>query len=337
MTITNIAELLSESQSDFIIYDLGRRVQPIDAQTFHALCAQQQPYPYPLQDCAWFAVVFWPQQSKSSAEPFLWFLKLPLDERGLISFAAQQEFVAQVITLLGQQITGALTEQQQQQLQQSAYLFTPSEAKRAAVHAQLTCAWHKPPSRFYESARKEFLQPSEDGWQQLGIQGIHDVTTRLLDDTEATHAIAENFYRYPQPLQNALAEALEHTHPPAALKPVLIKGFWQAGATAMNALRASAGFAHEQDVQEALKQLIADADQEQLIIIAARLWPALTAELMESYLLRVAELNNPALFAGLVRDILRLPTTRLYALGLLQRNDLPTLLYQAWQQFMGRT
>jgi len=105
----------------------------------------------------------------------------------------------------------------------------------------------------------------------------------------------------------------------------------------MNALRASAGFANDQEVQVALKQLVANANQEQLIIITARLWPALTPELMESYLLRVATLNNPALFAGLVRDILRVPTTRLYALGLLQRNDLPTPLYQAWQQFMGRT
>lgn len=335
MTITNLAELLSESQSDFVVYDLGRRVQLLDADTFQAICAQQRPYPYPLQDHAWFAVVFWPQHAEQQPEPFLWFLKMPLDERGLMSLAAQQEYMTHVIALLGQQLTGALNEQQEQQLQQSAYLFTPSEAKRAAVHAQITQRWQRPASRFFEAAQSELREPTADGWQTLGIQGIHDVVVRLAHDAQTTAAMAQHFSDYPEPLQNALAEALEHTTPPPALREPLQNLLAAASGQAyLNALRALAGYANDAALQTVLHERLSNAAADELIIIAARLWPALAGELLEDYLLRVAELNNPALFAGIVRDILRLPETRIYALGLVQRNDLPTPLYQAWQQFM---
>lgn len=346
MTMTNLAELLSESHSDYLVYDLGRRVQPLERQVFDAICAQQRPYPYPLQDHAWFAVVFWPKLQTAQPEPFLWFLKMPLDERGLISHAAQQEFMAHVIALLGQQITGALSDEQEQQLQQSAYLFTPSEAKRAALHAQLTAAWQRPPSRYFSAALTEFQTPSAEGWQHLGLQGIHDVAIRLAEHPLALKAIAENFATYPEPLQNALAEALEHTQPPVQLRDELLPLLnAQQQQLRMNALRALAGFANTAEMQHALAPRISQATADELVIITARLWQALIgalpagsdkgSNLMESYLLRLAELNNAALFAGIVRDLLRLPETRIFTLGLVQRNDLPAPLYRAWQQFIG--
>ena len=337
MTITNLAELLSESQSDYVIYDLGRRVQAIDAATFQAICNQQRPYPYPLQDHAWFAVVFWPQLSEAQPEPFLWFLKIPVDERGLLNHAAQQEFMAHVIALLGQQITGALDQQQEQQLQQSAYLFTPSEAKRAALHAQLTVRFNKAPSHYYAAAVAELTNPTPQGWQQLGLQGIHDAAARLAEQSQQTQAVAQHFASYAENLQKALAEALEHTTPPSALlQPLLHCLTEQTSTTRLNALRALAGFAKQPDVQADLQALLPNSSMDELVIITARLWPALQGELMQPYLVRIAELNNPALFAGVVRDILRLPDTRIHALGLVQRNDLPAVLYKAWQQFMGR-
>ncbi|WP_404408006.1 DUF3549 family protein [Pseudidiomarina marina] len=338
MTMTNLAELLSESQSDYLVYDLGRRVQAIDTDTFNAICAQQRPYPYPLQDHAWFAVVFWPKQQADQPEPFLWFLKMPLDERGLLNHAAQQEFMAHVIALLGQQITGALNDEQEQQLQQSAYLFTPSEAKRAAIHAQLTANWQRPPSRYFPAALEELHSPTPEGWQQLGLQGIHDVVVRLHAHPEVTKALALQFESYPEALQNALAEALEHTQPPQELSDKLLSLInAPRQQLRLNALRALAGCANEPQLQELLAQRMPVATADELVIIVARLWPALCGhgELMEPFLVRVAQLNNAALFAGIVRDLLRLPETRIFALGLVQRNDLPVVLYQAWQQFIG--
>lgn len=338
MTMTNLAELLSESHSDYLVYDLGRRVQAIDTDTFNAICAQQRPYPYPLQDQAWFAVVFWPKLQAEQPEPFLWFLKMPLDERGLLNHAAQQEFMAHVIALLGQQITGALNDEQEQQLQQSAYLFTPSEAKRAAIHAQLTASWQRPPSRYFNAALEELQTPTEDGWQHLGLQGIHDVAARLAQYPEATQSIAAHFESYPETLQNALAEALEHTQPQQELGDQLLPLISAPQQQLrLNALRALAGFANTPKLKEILAQRLSTATADELVIIAARLWPALcgNGELMQTYLVRVAELKNAALFGGIVRDLLRLPETRIFTLGLVQRNDLPVALYQAWQQFIG--
>lgn len=338
MTMTNLAELLSESHSDYLVYDLGRRVQAIDTDTFNAICAQQRPYPYPLQDQAWFAVVFWPKLQAEQPEPFLWFLKMPLDERGLLNHAAQQEFMAHVIALLGQQITGALNDEQEQQLQQSAYLFTPSEAKRAAIHAQLTASWQRPPSRYFSAALAELQTPTDHGWQHLGLQGIHDVAARLTQYPETAQSIAAQFASYSEALQNALAEALEHTQPPQQLGDKLLPLInAPQQQLRLNALRALAGFADKPQLQTLLAQRIPEATADELVIIAARLWPALCGkgELMEPYLVRVAELKNATLFGGIVRDLLRLPETRIFTLGLVQRNDLPVALYQAWQQFIG--
>lgn len=338
MTITNLAGLLNSSQSDYLIYDLGRIVQPMTVTEFAEVCAQQRPYPYPLQHHAWFAVVFWGAQQP--AEPFIWFLKFPLDERGLLNHLAQQEFIAQVLALLGQQLTHALTPEQEQQLQQSPYLFLPAEAKRAAFHAKLTHHWQHAPSAFYDLAKAELEQPSAEGWQQIGLQGIHDVITRLEPDSSTCQAIANHFAQYPEPLQNAVTEALEHCVPPPLLANQLQQLVQQPTAPAavrLNALRALAGCALQATVYESWELQLEQASVDELVIIAARHWPALahSSPRLERYLVQVAKQNNPALFAGLVRDLLQLPSTRVAALSLLQRNDLPAVLYQAWQQFIG--
>ena len=116
MSIANLHELLQQGQCDYRCYDLGRRVQPISTSEFAAIAEQRAPYPYPHQNHAQYALVFWPQLS-NRPEPFIWLLKLPIDERGLLDQQAQQHFISQVLALLGQQLTGALTEQQQQQAQ----------------------------------------------------------------------------------------------------------------------------------------------------------------------------------------------------------------------------
>lgn len=336
MTITNLAELLHSSNSDYLIYDLGRIVQPISASEFTEICAQQCPYPYPLQHHAWFAVVFWAAQQQD-VDPFIWFLKMPVDERGLLSHIAQQEYMAQILALLGQQLTHALTDEQAQQLQQSPYLFTPAEAKRAALHAKLTLRWQREPSPFYDRARAELEHPTSDGWQYLGVQGIHDVIARLLPQEEITKTIAANFANYPEPLQNAVAEAFEHSIPAPSvveqLQPLIQHG---TGISRLNALRALTGGASEPTIAASWEARLDQASVDELIVIAARHWPALAAssQRLERYLVQVAKQDNPALFAGLVRDLLQLPCTRAYTLSLLQRNDLPAVLYLAWQQFI---
>ncbi len=337
MTITTLSELLNEGHSDYLVYDLGRRVQPIANDAFHAMCQQQRPYPFPVQQQAWFAIAFWPKLSNTDSQVYLWFLKLPLDERGLLSLAAQQEYITQVITLLGNQITGALNEQQQQQLQQSAYLFTPAESKRAALHASLNQYWQRPASIYFEHAQSELCNPTQDGWRTLGVQGIHDVCARLNEHPVTLEQLAHNFSSYPPELSRAVAEALEHITPPKALVTALLSQLTQATEEQrLQVLRALAGAAEQEEVKAAIANLIPEATEDELVVLCARLWPTLAGANLEAYLLRLAELQQPKLFAGVVRDMLSLPELRAMVLGLFHRQDLPSSLQQAWQHFIGQ-
>ena len=81
-TISSISALLNLSDSQYCIYDIGRRVDKISIEQFEKIEAAQLPYPFPIQGHAMLAIAFWQKQSTS---PYLWFVKLPLDERGLLN------------------------------------------------------------------------------------------------------------------------------------------------------------------------------------------------------------------------------------------------------------
>lgn len=341
MSISTLSELLHEGQSAYLCYDLGRRVQPLANTAFQAIEQQRSPYPYPVQGHACFAIVFWPQLASSAQDPYLWFLKFPLDERGLLDAAHVQQFITSVITLLGQQVTHALSPEQEQQLQQSPYLFTPPEAKRAALHAQLAQRWQRPPSVHYELALTALQQPEH--WQQVGVQGLHDVAARLAEQPEVCAAIAAQFLQYPQPLRQALAAALEHQQLPASLAQALGQQLQQLGPDErrLDLLRSVAGGIHNEAVIAGIAQVMQQPSQDEVIVCTARLWDAFDpirqpAVAVEQLLLALASLPVDY-FAGLLSDLLRLPMLRPHLLSTLQRDDLPQQVKQAWQRFSGAT
>jgi|UPI00068C63D7 hypothetical protein len=341
MSISTLSELLEQGQSAFVCYDLGRRIQSIDAATFRAIEQQQAPYPYPVQGHACFAVVFWPQLADQRQEPYLWFLKFPVDERGLLEQAQVLQFVTSVLTLLGNQITHALDDAQQQQLQQSPFLFTPAEEKRAALHAQLSQRWQREPSQHFAKAQLILQQP--DDWQQLGVQGLHDVCARLAELPQCQHAIADRFAAYPVPLRQALAIALEHQQLPDAMVAPLVQQLTQAPERSelrADLLRSLASRANHGAVVTALNTLLPTASVDELVICCARLWqtfdPLQTEHVALQLLLQTLAAQDNHVFAALISDLLRLPSLRPHLMVTLQRDDLPHSIRQAWQQFIGR-
>ncbi len=338
MSISTLSQLLRESQSDYLCYDLGRRVQAINTTEFNAIEQQQAPYPYPVQGQACFAMVFWPQLTRSEREPFLWFLKFPLDERGLLEQAAVQEFLTSVITLLGQQVTHALSEEQEQQLQQSPYLFTPPEEKRAALHAQLGLLWQRQPSVHFEFAQTTLAAPEH--WQHVGVQGLHDVAARLSDLPATQQALAEQLIDYPAPLRQATAIALEHQQLPAKLGDALALQILQldAGDTRADLLRSLAGSVTSEAITEAVRHVLKEPNVDECVICCARLWqtfdPLCTPHVQLELLLLALAQQDPKIFAALITDLLRMPMLRPHILVTLQRDDLPQPVRQAWQAFV---
>lgn len=339
MSLSTLTQLLNEGQSTYVCYDLGRLVQPISNDDFAAIEQQQQPYPYPVQGHACFAIVFWPKLATTEQDPYLWFLKFPVDERGLLEQSTVQEFITQVITLLGQQVTHALSAEQEKQLQQSPYLFTPTEAKRAALHAKLSLRWQRSPSIHFELAQTALQEPKH--WQQVGVQGLHDVCTRLESLPESAQAIANSFSQYPAPLRQALAIALEHQQLPAELSATFAADIQQHSASDARAdlLRSLAGQPLTPQLVAAIEHVLAQPSSDEVIICCARLWeafdplaqPSVSLEL----LLDAVATQEPAVFAALITDLLRLPNLRPHVLVMLRRDDLSQQLRQAWLTFTG--
>ena len=78
--IHTLSDLLTGSDCQYKVYDLGRRVKIIDNKTFSSVEKGLQPYPYAIQRRAQLAIAYWNQEK----QPWIWFLKFELDERGLI-------------------------------------------------------------------------------------------------------------------------------------------------------------------------------------------------------------------------------------------------------------
>ena len=68
-------QLFALHHTEYLIYDLGRRVQPIDHDLFDAIEQGQAAYPHPVQGHAHIACIFWRERT----QPFMCFFKLPLD------------------------------------------------------------------------------------------------------------------------------------------------------------------------------------------------------------------------------------------------------------------
>lgn len=340
MSIANLHELLQQGQCDYRCYDLGRRVQPISTSEFAAIAEQRAPYPYPHQNHAQYALVFWPQLS-NRPEPFIWLLKLPIDERGLLDQQAQQHFISQVLALLGQQLTGALTEQQQQQLQQSPYLFSPSTVHQAALHAQLRELFGQPPSLHCAAVERFLRQPQQHEWQQLGIQGIHDVAVRLAHMSDLHDRLVTQLDSLPLPFLHALAQAMEHPQLPVGLVEPLLAALPRLAAERQLVVwRMLSSRAEHPALQQALQQALTSAtDSDMLVLIAMRLWPALvatnTSRLLADFLDQLARHPNAELRLALLHDLIRLPVLRPHLFAALRGHDKPNSIQQLWQQLRG--
>lgn len=327
--IDTLTEFLTLGNTHYYIFDLGRLVQRIPNDEFARIEAGQQPYPAPLQQHAWLGIVFW--QPQKPQQPFVWFAKFPLDERGLINHAARQHYLQIIVEALGRDITAATDQQQDDKLSQNPYIFTPSDNKRAAFHAQVNVLLGQPPSVFYEDAEAFFsgLRKPDD-WQQLGLQGVHDLAARLSSAPAVSNRLADFFSREPAAsedgLQKVLAETLEHHPLPVALQQNLIAKTQQQlaasltgvnEATLLHLLRSLSSAAPQKSMQSLLRELLQrDCSEDVLLVLGARLWPALTDNTIRKLFLQQLA-QHRALFAPLFSDLVAVPLLRPHLLQLL--------------------
>lgn len=331
-TFHTLTQLLDNASCQYTIFDLGRRVSHIDVEQFKAVEDNRQPYPWPLQQHAHLAISFW----QNGNPPWIWFLRLPLDERGLLKQAAVGGFIQYVIEAMGATLNSTPTEEEQEKLAANPFTFKPTDDKMAIFHAHLRQQLTLPASQYYEHAQHYLTgNTGWEQWQSVGLQGLADVCARMNQENNAT-LIRKAINNLPLTPLYALLGCLEHCSLPEALALRLHERLCDEVAVdtpdvflAAALLRALSG-ANADTLKQSLVQLFAKPElchPEVLVAIAGRCWNGLADTATASqFLVRLAETNDQTLFNQLFADLVMLPALRGIMLQVLHSQANPELI-----------
>ncbi|GAA03288.1 DUF3549 domain-containing protein [Photobacterium leiognathi subsp. mandapamensis] len=327
-----LTQLLDNAGCQYNIFDLGRRVNEIDVSQFKAVEDNRQPYPWPLQQHAHLAISFW----QPNHSPWIWFLRLPLDERGLLKQAAVGDFIKYVIEAMGATLNAKPTEEEQEKLAANPYTFKPTDDKMAIFHAQLRQQLDLPASQYYEHAQHYLSgQLDWEQWQGVGLQGLADICARMKQENNATY-IRKSITNLPMTPLYALLGCLEHCSLPDTLS-ARINEHLDAEINSDNPdiflvsalIRALSG-SNTSLLHQALKNILDKPElchREVLIAIAGRCWAGLSStDIAAKFLLRLAQTEDQALFNQLFADLVMLPALRGIMLQVLHGQAEPELI-----------
>ncbi len=218
--ITNLRTFLHHSGAQYRVFDMGRRVIKLSAQTFIDFEDAVKPYPYPLQRTAHIGIMFW--NPEHADQHYIWFLKFPLDEQGLLIQPARDEFLLMLLDRVGESMLASADGQQLEgALKDSPYAFKPTEDKMAAFNAQATYCLGLPASDYYRDALAFYIGERDIAdWPTLGKQGVADVASRL-DDGGETLGLIETIPKLPDEPFFVLSNFLENVDPEAGIVEVL--------------------------------------------------------------------------------------------------------------------
>ncbi|TKE97580.1 DUF3549 family protein [Vibrio kanaloae] len=330
-TIHTLTQLLKNSGCQYDIYDLGRRIQKIDNTLFSDVEQGKQPYPFPLQKQAHLAISYWNEHK----QPWIWFLKFKLDERGLLHQGDVGNFLKFVIEAMGTRLNGDISEEQQQKLSNNPYTFKPSEDKMAVFHSQVRAGLDLATSQYYEHAQHYFTgELGWDNWKTVGLQGITDMCAHLGSQQNGV-AIRKALNKLPSEPLYATLGALEHTQINDKLAQRL-QDMAESEITSkepdlflLSALVRALSSAEQGITNNIINQVLASprlSHQEVLIGLAGRSWHTLQdPAIAEQFLLRLAQTGNQNLFNQLFADLVMIPTLRMVFLPLLNSNPSPEL------------
>mgnify|MGYP000170960803 CR=1 FL=1 len=132
--ISTLSEFLLQAQTQYLVFDMGRGIRKIDNQVFFEWENQQEACAYPRQNHVWLCIVFW--NEKLSHERYMWFVKLPLDEQGLIIPASRDQFLEIIVQALGKELEHS--QDKQAELPENPFVFTPSQQQLADCNALIS-------------------------------------------------------------------------------------------------------------------------------------------------------------------------------------------------------
>ena len=331
-TSLTICDFLEQGGAQVSFFDMGRRVIEIPLDVMRRFEATEAPYPLPFLQSAWLGILFqYPQANApqtntsdqnetSTVNPHnIWFVKLALDEQGLLQQAARDDFLRHILKTLDETLTNK--EQSQQPVpDDNPHGFTPREDRMAMFHAKISKLTGEAPSQYYAHAMDYFAGTAGyEQWNFVGLQGIADVAARI-NENNNRQTLAQAIPHLPTTPFAALCGCLENVE----LEKMLTQKIAVRVNEALNnndAVLVAAGirglsYGTDQDtiistIMSALESS-SGRNVEVLAAIAGRAWetlknPALRSLFLEN--LALCEAGQQA-FNSIMTDLLFLPELR---------------------------
>jgi hypothetical protein len=319
INIHTISEFLLQAGTDYRIFDMGRGIRKLSNQVFLDLESAITAAPCPRQQHAWFGVIFFNKQLNS--EHFIWFVKLPLDEQGLLMAAARDHFLQIIVDALGQQLENQT--KTNGQLPENPYSFLPTQQQLADFNSTSRLDFNIGQSQHYAAALAYFEHPEQQSWQLLSLQGIADFAALVKQKKTRDLLIASLPQLAPQ-VYAPLCASLENHPIPLDLSQCIndwVMDDLKDVTRVQSGLRALSQSTAKTMVQALILNVLKSKHSlngDVLILLAARHWQHMCDELvLESYINNLAQLDDD-MFIGLYSDLVQIPILREKMLGVLR-------------------
>lgn len=341
--INSISEFLLHAGTEHHVYDMGRRLVPTEAQDFLDIENGSAYAPYPRQQHAWFGIVFWNKQA--STQHYIWFIKLPLDEQGLVVSAARNHFLDIIVDALGQSV--AEDTEKAQTLPDNPYSFVPSQTLLAQFNAMVKSALNQPLNEDAQKVEAYIQAPQLVDWQQLSMQSVADFVYSLPTHTKREKLVSSfvsNNSLYSEVFLNTVMEMCENITLPETMEQILVQKLSSDKDISLGALRGLSCQNFNSTVNKALIEVLASEKARRLdvlSVIAARHFEQMDNELLTVFLEQAAyvdeqEKHNGALFSGFFSDLVQIPKLRRQVLTLLRSEKQSKTLSNAFQKLFAQ-
>lgn len=315
-TINTISEFLLEAGTEYRVFDMGRTIKPLDEQTFLEIENNQIPAPNPRLSHAWFGMLFWNKQL--SEQHYIWFLKLPLDERGLLVCAARNHFLGIILESLGTQFLEA--PEPNSELPDNPYTFAPSQQILADFNSLSRSCLSMPTSNHLSLAKNYLMTPEKVDWRTIPLQGVSDLALKLVEPQLSFH-FEKNFTNLEPTVLQHLLTSLENYPLSDKVFDLLYDQLMSAQEPDEQLLllcRAISRSMDESQFLTLLRELKRNErlTQEMLMVMSGRCWRFLeNDDIALEFMEETAQQN---LFAAVFADLVQVPLTRNAMLKLLR-------------------
>lgn len=342
-SINSISEFLLHAGTEYHVFDLGRRIEPTDNQTFLEIENGSAYALYPRQQHAWFGIVFW--NKNASSQHYIWFIKLPLDEQGLVVAAARNHFLEIIVDALGKSI--AEDTENAQQLPDNPYSFVPNQSQLAQFNALVKSTLNHPLSEEAQKVEAYIQAPQLVDWQQISMQSVADFIhgfSRHAKRDVLEEAIKANVAIYSDVFVNTLMETSESVCLSDNLLAMYLSKIDDGDDINLAALRGASEGSFNPVINGKLIALLKKEKCQRLDIlsvIAARHFEQMEPLLLSTFLEQAAKVDEKedhqgALFAGFFSDLVQIPKLRRQVLTLLHSDANSDILSKAFERLFAQ-